>query len=99
MLLTDSADGDRLKIIEPYFRDEPVVETTGIDYVGKTQYEAKEQYWFVHTLSAIFSALISNNFQLELFEEYPHDISAIHKKNELENAGIPLSMTIVARKK
>ncbi len=89
---------DRLQIIEPYFRDEPLIENSSLDYVGGTDYEAKTQYWFVHTVSAVIMAMIGNGLTLEEFSEHPRDISAGHRKQEKANAGIPLSMIMIARK-
>jgi 2-polyprenyl-3-methyl-5-hydroxy-6-metoxy-1,4-benzoquinol methylase len=44
---------NRLQIIEPYFRKEPIAENGGLDYVGGTNYVGETQYWFVHTISSL----------------------------------------------
>ena len=99
MLPFDYSNVDnRLQIIEPYFRDEPIVESTGLDYLGGTNYTGKPQYWFVHTLSSLIMALIKNGFVIEHFSENDNDISAVHKKQEKLNAKIPLSYILIARK-
>ncbi|WP_372997500.1 class I SAM-dependent methyltransferase [Lutispora sp.] len=89
---------DRLKIIEPYFRDEPIVENCSLDYVGGTDYAAKTHYWFVHTVSTLIMALVNNDLRIEYFSEYAKDISAGHKKQEELNAQIPLSYILIGKK-
>lgn len=89
---------NRMQIIEPYFRDEPVVENSSLDYIGKTQYEAKTQYWFVHTISALINSLSANGFIVKRFIESEKDLSAGHGEIEKLNAGIPLGMIILAEK-
>ncbi|MDP7287314.1 MAG: class I SAM-dependent methyltransferase, partial [Phycisphaerae bacterium] len=87
MLPTDDMDdADPLKIIEPYFRNEPYEENDGIDYVGNTTYEAETKYWFVWTLSDILTGLIESGMRITHFSEHPEDISTIHRRNE--EAGI-----------
>lgn len=89
---------NRLQIVDKYFHDEPIVENASLDYIGGEQYEAKTQYWFVHTISSLVMALNNNHFKIQKFIESPVDISAGHKKIEELNAGIPLSMIIIAQK-
>lgn len=87
-----------LQIIEPYFRDEPIVENSSLDYVGKTEYDAKTQYWSVHTISDLIMGMINNGMVVEHFSEHTRDISAGHRRQEEMNAGIPLSFILVGRK-
>lgn len=89
---------NRLQIIEPYFRDEPIVENSGLDYVGGTDYVAKTHYWFVHTISAIIMALRDHDFTIRHFSEHTEDVSAGHKKQEELDAKIPLSFILVGKK-
>jgi ubiquinone/menaquinone biosynthesis C-methylase UbiE len=99
MLPFDNNDiENRLQIIEPYFRDEPIIENSSLDYIGRTDYTAKTQYWFVHTISSLIMALIANDFVIEHFSEHDNDISAGHKKQEKLDAKIPLSYIIIGRK-
>lgn len=63
------------KIVFSYFRQEPWVDTNGIDYLGHTTYEAKPCYSFTQTLSMILNAILGNGIQVRSFEEFPHDIS------------------------
>ncbi len=99
MLPCDSdANLDPLKIFESYFKDEPYVENTGLDYVGKQSYDAKTQYWFVWTISDILTGLISRSLSIRQFTEYSHDISANHRRNQDAGIGIPLSYILIAEK-
>lgn len=99
MLAFDYSDvDDRTKIIEPYFRDEPIVENQGLDYLGKTSYEAKTTYWFVYAVSHIINALYKNGIVVTEFTESTRDVSAGHAKIESLRAGIPLSMTMLGKK-
>jgi ubiquinone/menaquinone biosynthesis C-methylase UbiE len=88
-----------LRIVEPYFRQAPFVDYGGLDYLGNTQYESTEaQYWFVHTLSSVLTALIGNGLTIEQFHEYDTAISPHQRPVENLKAGVPLSYTLVARK-
>jgi len=94
----DNTIENRLQIIEPYFRDEPVVENTSLDYVGGTNYDAKTRFWFVHTISSLVMALVTNGFTIDYFSEYATDISAVHKRQGELDAKIPLSFTLIGTK-
>jgi SAM-dependent methyltransferase len=100
MLPFDSAkDADVLRLVEPYFKDEPYVDCGGLDYVGGSQYTStKPQYWFVHTLSGIVMGMVGNRISIAHFAEYATDTSAGHKRVEEANAGIPLGYIMVGEK-
>ncbi len=95
----DNTIADPLKIIEPYFKTEPYQENSGIDYVGKTTYKSMTQYWFVWKLSDIIMSIIENDMEIVHFREYTEDISATHEKNQNAGIEIPLSYTMISRKK
>ncbi len=99
MLPEDNSEGDPLEIIEPYFKTKPYHDNTGIDYIGKTTYESKSQYWFVWTLSDIIMSIINNGMEVIHFREYTEDISKTHGKNQDAGIEIPLSYTLISRKK
>ena len=66
-----------MKIVNSYFRKNPFVESGGLDYIGKTEYESNTtEYWFLHTISDIINSLIKVGFSISEFNEYNHDISA-----------------------
>jgi SAM-dependent methyltransferase len=89
---------NRLQIIEPYFRDKPIIENSSLDYIGGTDYVGQTQYWFVHTISSLVMALVASGFKIEHFSEHSNDISAGHKKQEELDIKIPLSYTLIGRK-
>jgi len=85
------------KVISSYFRKEPWIENSGIDYIGHSTYNSITNYGFTHTLSEILNSLVINYLILAEFIEYPHDISesCVH----LEREGlIPLCYTLMAVK-
>ena len=94
----DNEIENRLQIVDQYFHDGPIIENGGLDYVGGEEYEAKTQYWFVHTVSDLIMSLTNSGFKLIEFIESPNDISAVHQEVEKLNAKIPLSMLILAQK-
>ncbi len=99
MLPTDDIEGaDPLKIIEPYFRSEPYAENDGIDYVGDTRYDSHTKYWFVWTLSDIFTGLIEGGMRITHFSEHPEDISTIHSRCRDAGIEIPLSYMLIAER-
>jgi len=87
---------NRLQIVDKYFHDGPIIENTSLDYMGGEQYDAKTQYWFVHTISDLVMALNRNGFRIMDFIESTCDVSAGHRKIEQLNAQIPLSMVILS---
>jgi len=90
---------DPLRIHEPYFVPEPYVEYGGLDYVGGTAYESElPQYWFVHTLGDIVTALVESGLAVCYLEEQPRDISAGHRRQANSGVAIPLSYTLLAKK-
>ncbi len=88
---------NELKIAYTYFRTEPFVINSGLDYVSNTQYEAKTSYAFAHTLADIFSAMLQNGLMICEFQEYSHDISMDFKHLE-KYQQLPLCFTLVAQK-
>jgi len=95
----DPPGADLLRLTEPYFRPHPFVDIGGLDYLGGAQYDSQEaQYWFVHTLSGIITALIASGLTIEHFGEYDTAISPHQQPVEALHAGVPLSYTLIARK-
>jgi SAM-dependent methyltransferase len=86
-----------LKLTYSYFRRDPFVSTTGLDYWGHTQYAAKPTYSFPHAVSTVINSALQGGLLLEEFLEYPHDIS--NGFAHLEHYGLlPMCYTLVARK-
>ena len=94
----DRKDADPLRIIEAYFRKEPYKDKSGIDYIGKTTYTSKAQYWFVWTLSDILTGLIENGMKMIHFSEHKEDISTLHRRNQNAGIEIPLSYILISEK-
>jgi SAM-dependent methyltransferase len=88
-----------LSIVEPYFKTEPYIEPSCLDYLGNVQYPSTTtEYWFMHTLSEIFMALVENGIAIEKFREYERAVSPQHNPIEAQEAGLPLSYILVAGK-
>lgn len=100
LLLPEDSDktDERLKVVYPYFTDEPEVGEEGIDYIGKTDYKSPKTYWFTYTFSQIMSAMIENDLQIRHFREYEHDISNIYETLETLDAHLPLSYILIGQK-
>ncbi|GKU80109.1 bifunctional 2-polyprenyl-6-hydroxyphenol methylase/3-demethylubiquinol 3-O-methyltransferase UbiG [Paenibacillus sp. L3-i20] len=88
---------DPMKIAFSYFKNDPWINNTGIDYVGNTTYESKTNYSFSHTLASIFNAIIQSGIQISEFEEHNYDISCIFTHLEKE-AKIPMCFTLIGKK-
>lgn len=68
--ITDSNKEITLDDFISYFEKGPYSYKDGLDYVGQTDYEAKECYWYMHKLSDIINAVIYNGLEIEGIEEY-----------------------------
>nr|MBN2277470.1 class I SAM-dependent methyltransferase [candidate division Zixibacteria bacterium] len=91
----DKAEPARL--VHSYFREEPWVENTGIDYIGKSRYSSKTMYNFTQPLYKIMNAIIRNGITITEFNEYAHDISS-EFEHLLDNGKLPLSCLLICRK-
>jgi ubiquinone/menaquinone biosynthesis C-methylase UbiE len=80
-----------------YFRTEPLVDDTGLDYYNGTQYAASPGYWFHHKMSDILQTCLDQGFILTGFAEYPHDVSNVFAYLEQAEARLPLSYVLSAR--
>jgi SAM-dependent methyltransferase len=80
-----------------YFRKDPFIFTDGIDYIGGTTYESKPHVNFSFTLADIFDGLLSNDIQIQKFQEFPFDI-ALSFPEEEKNKIMPLSMLVIGKK-
>ncbi len=89
---------DPLRIAESYFRSDPLIDYTSLDYYGNTQYKASVQYNFCHTISDLMSGVVNNGLRLKLFEEYDHDISVCWEYLQNEKIKLPLSYILAAEK-
>ena len=81
-----------------YFKQEPWVETSGLDYYQGTKYPSKPNYAFPHTLADIMMAAIEAGFVLRHFAELAFDISNFCADLEHTQANPPMGMTMVWQK-
>lgn len=81
-----------------YFKEDPWIDTDGLDYFDGESYESKPLYTFPHTLSEIIMACIDNGLAIERFDEYPQDLSPSYAHLECIEAKLPLSFILIARK-
>ncbi|MCC6443556.1 MAG: class I SAM-dependent methyltransferase [Armatimonadetes bacterium] len=89
--------GSPMKIVCSYFSGKPWIDSSGLDYIGGTTYEARPAVSFPHRISELLAAIIEAGFTLRRFQEYPHDLSSGfgHLANERL---LPLSYSLVAQK-
>lgn len=90
---------DPARLTHSYFKSEPFEEQGPITYDGTSAPGDQKHYWFVHTLSDVFSACLAQNFAIEHFKEYPHNISSADFDifND-QTAQLPQCYMLVARK-
>lgn len=82
------------KMVHSYFKSEPWIEETGVDYVGGTTYASKTFYSYSHTFSSIVNAVAQNGFRIERLDEYADDIS--DSFGEVSGGKFPLSYLLQA---
>lgn len=93
----DAEPGGTFPLRHSYFRTGPYADEEGLDYYGNSAYESSISYWFHHRLSDIIQSGLDNGFRLTSFQEYGHDVSNVFKGMEKQEAGLPLSYTLLAR--
>lgn len=81
-----------------YFRTEPYVDDSGLDYWGDTEYEPTPNVSFCHKMSDILMAGVRAGLRLEHFEELPHHISNTWYNVEQSGIELPMCYTLVFRK-
>jgi SAM-dependent methyltransferase len=81
-----------------YFKEDPWIDTDGLDYFDGQSYQSKPAYTFPHTLSEIFMGCIDNGLAIERFDELPRDLSPSHSHLERLEAKLPLSFILIVRK-
>jgi len=82
--------------ITPYFKKGPYTYKDGLDYIGGIKYEAKECFWFMHTMSDILNAILKNDIKIEEFEEYNLEMANNESIQILDK--FPLSYILIAKK-
>ncbi len=91
----DPARAD-FETLTPYFQKGPYHYENGLDYIGGVRYEAKEGYWFMHTLSDIINAILHSGITIQSFEEYNLGMANNTAVKYMEK--FPLSYILTGRK-
>lgn len=95
----DAENNDIPQIKHSYFKIEPFMDYSGLDFFTKTNIlTSAVAYWFHHKMSDIINECIKNGLTIQLFEEYSHDISLLFEKYEKVEQKMPLSYSLIAYK-
>jgi SAM-dependent methyltransferase len=98
MFLPESSDPYRPA--ESYFRAEPFVDDRTIVYEGNAPTNGSTNYWFVHRLSDIFTAVLEAGLQIVHFREYEHcNREETYSVYEGQSAQLPMCYTLAAQKR
>ena len=90
---------DPVRLVHSYFKETPFEDQVSYAYDGTASWDGPAKYWFVHTLSDIMTALLDEGLVIEVFKEYPHNISsAEYNIYNNQTAQLPQSYMLVARK-
>lgn len=96
----DPEADDPYHLATSYFRREPFVQDQPIVYEGRIEQPAATSYWFVHTLSDIFTGAMAAGLQISHFKEYPHsNREELYDRYQQRAAQLPLCFTWVAVKR
>lgn len=83
---------------QSYFRATAYREDGGLDYWSGKSYDAQPVYWTFHKMSDIIMGVVGTGFQIEDFEELPHNVGT-RPSFENQKEQLPLSYVLIARKK
>ncbi len=90
---------DPMRPVNSYFKAKPFAEAVSLDYYGNADYDAPLHYWYVHKMSDIIMACLEAGLAIEHLREYPHNVNAaVFDVYEKQDAQLPLSFTLIARK-
>lgn len=99
LMMYEEGEGDEPSYLEySYFKEDPYVETKGLDYYEGKKYASKPLYSFQHTLADIMMAAMDVGFVLRHFAEFGYDISGFCVDLEHARARPPMGMTMVWQK-
>jgi len=99
LMMYEESEGDGPSYLEhSYFKEDPYVETKGLDYYEGQKYASKPLYSFQHTLADIMMAAMDVGFVLRHFAEFGYDISGFCADLEHAAAKPPMGMTMVWQK-
>jgi ubiquinone/menaquinone biosynthesis C-methylase UbiE len=89
---------DPPQLLHSYFRTQPYVEDTGLDFNGQTPFQSSPSYWFHHKISDVIDGCLASGLALRSFQEYDSDISHVFARFEQYATRLPLSYTLIAQK-
>ena len=89
------SDGIHMKLTGNYFNQTPRLWTEGLDYFGGKQYDATPTHRFLHKISDIIEAMVSNGFVIESFREREENMKESIFR-DAERCPIPRSYTLTA---
>lgn len=96
LLMYEEGEGEAPSYLAySYFKEEPYVETSGLDYYEGKKYGAKPAYSFHHTLSEIMMAAMDAGLTLRHFVELDYNIGELCPDLERAKANPPMGMTMV----
>lgn len=99
LMMYEPAEGtDPSYLKHSYFKEDPWVETDGLDYYEGRKYDSNPLYSFQHTLADVMMAGLKVGFVLEHFAELGFNISNFCADLEHAEARPPMGMTMVWRK-
>ena len=85
------------RLANSYFRTQPLVDDSGLDYYEGMAYQSSPSYWFHHKVADVIQTCLDAGFALTGFAEYPHDVSEVFAYLEKDEARLPLSYVLMAR--
>jgi len=97
-ILSMYEEGDPSYIDSSYFRTEPFRDTGGLDYFNYEKYDAKENYWFPHSLEEILMSAINHNLHLEHIRELDYNVGNFCADLEHTQNNPPLGINLAWRK-
>ena len=99
LLMFEEGEGDSPSYLKySYFKQEPWIEQTGLDYYSGSKYDSKPNYAFPHTLAEIVMSALESGLSLRHFAELDFDISRFCRDLEAAEVKPPLGMTMVWQK-
>ena len=91
-------EGSPSFIDSSYFNVEPYRDTDGLDYFTYEKYDAKENFWFHHSLEKILMSAISYDLTLEHIRELNYNIGNFCADLETAVNNPPLGINLAWRK-
>ena len=100
MEMFDPEEKDPLTPSRSYFDKAPIAWSETITYDGSPGEPGPTSYWFTHGLGEIVTACADAGFAIERLSEHPHSNREVdYDIYEGQEAQIPMSYTLVARKR